>query len=342
MISEADNVMVWDGKRPGHYEVWYATFNHRPTSTGFWIRYTLESPLVGHGAPHATLWFAFFDARNPERNWAIHRPHPIGELVAEASPFQLAIGSDAVLRHDGMRGVLNGDAHSASWELAYTPCNFTHRHLPDLVYPRGFADTKVLSPNLIINLHGTVVVDGAIYTFDGDPGCQSHLWGRKHAHAWAWSHCNAFREDPTVCLETLSVRLRRGGLVLPTLSFVSLYLGSEVHHFRRVQDLPFTRASWETGLYHFTATNRRVKIEGELRCRPEDLVKTPYSDPDGEASFCHNTEVADCALTFSMRRSLASPFKRVHRLTSRGSAHFEYAARVPDGHVSKRHVGLSE
>jgi hypothetical protein len=341
MSTEADNAMVWDGQRGGHYEVWFATFNHRLTGTGYWIRYTLESPLEGQGEPHAILWFAFFDGKRPDRNWAIHRKLPIAELSAEPSPFKLAIGDDAVLRQDAMRGSIAGDAHSASWELAYTPCNFTHRHLPDLVYPRSFADTKVVSPNLIINLHGTVTVDGETHTFEGDPGCQSHLWGRKHAHAWAWSHCNTFREDPTACVETLSVRLRRGGLVLPTLSFVSLYLGSDVYHFRRFQDLPFTRGRWETGLYRFSAVRGRVKVEGELRCRPEDLIKTLYSDPDGEPSFCHNTEVADCALTLSMRRSLLAPFKRVHRLTSRGAAHFEYAARTPDGHVTRRHVSVT-
>jgi hypothetical protein len=337
MSSEADNRMVWDRRKAGHYEVWYATFNHRMTGTGFWIRYTLESPLPGHGQPHAQLWFAFFDAMSPARNWAVNRKLPISALAVDESPFRLRL-EEAELRHDGLSGSISGDAHSATWDLHYRPALFTHRHLPDVIYRTGFADTKLLSPNLIVNLTGVINVDGQIFNFDGDPGGQSHLWGRKHAHAWAWSHCNAFREDPTVCIETLSVRLRRAGIVLPTLSFLSLYLGSEVYHLRDFSDLPLRRGRWETGLYRFAGWNRRIKIEGEMRCRPEDLIKTMYSDPDGEASFCHNTEVADCSLTIWMRRSLTAPFRRAHRLTSRGAAHFEYAARVPDGHVTKRHV----
>jgi hypothetical protein len=340
MSTEPENRMVWDRQKAGHYEVWYATFNHRRTGTGYWIRYTLEAPLAGHGEPHCAVWFAFFDPANPERNFGINRRLPLSELHTEEAPFSLRL-DDSVLRHDGMRGAISGDAHVASWDLSYRPSVFLHRHLPDLVYETAFADTKVLSPNLIINPSGHVTVDGQTYTFDGEPGSQSHLWGRKHAHAWAWSHCNSFREDSTACLETLSVRLKRAGVVLPTMTFLSLYLGSEVYHLRRFENLLFTRGKWETGLYRFSGVGRRIKIEGEMRCRPEDLVRATYSDPDGEQSFCHNTEVADCALTVWTRRSLGAPFKKVNRLLSRGGAHFEYAARTPDGHVTKRHVALT-
>jgi hypothetical protein len=75
-----------------------------------------------------------------------------------------------------------------------------------------------------------------------------------------------------------------------------------------------------------------------MRCRLEDLVQTPYADPDGEASFCHNSEIADCSMTVWTRRSFASPFRKLCRLTARGSAHFEYGSRTPDGRVPRRHI----
>jgi hypothetical protein len=339
MSTERDNRMVWSWGKPGHYEVWYATFNHRPSGTGFWIRYTLHSPQAGHGEPHGQLWFAYFNARSPERSFAINRKVPLRELRHEADPFALRLGG-AELRHDSLQGGLEGDAHSASWDLAFMPAPFTHRHLPQSVYRHDFADTKVLSPNLMVNFNGTVTVDGETYHLDGEPGCQTHLWGRKHAHAWAWSHCNAFREDPTACLESLTVRLRRFGLVTPPLTFLSLYLGEDVFHFREFATLPVTYGRWETGLYKLRAVGHRVKLAGELRCRPEDLVRAAYTDPDGDALFCHNTEVADASLTVWTRRSLRSPFKRLCRLTSLGAAHFEYAGRAPDGHVTRRHVSV--
>ena len=94
----------------------------------------------------------------------------------------------------------------------------------------------------------------------------------------------------------------------------------------------------ETGLFRFSGVGRRIKIEGEMRCRPEDMVQAVYEDPDGEAVFCHNTEVADASLTFWIRRSLGAPFKKIGRLTSRGTGHFEYASRLPDGHITRRHI----
>jgi hypothetical protein len=339
MSTEKDNRMVWDRRKAGHYEVWYTTFNHKASGTGYWIRYTLSSPLPGHGSASCKLWFAFFDAERPERTWAINRKLPLGELVAESDPFMIQIG-EAVLKHGELRGELSGDAHTASWDLGFRPSPFTHHHLPDLVYQTDFADTKVLSPNLMVNINGRVKVDGETYTLDGDPGCQTHLWGSKRAHAYAWSHCNAFREDPTACLETLSVRLKRLGIVTPTLTMISLYLGNEVYHFKEWRSFLRTRGSWETGLYTFGGVGRRVKIEGEMRCRPEDLVQTAYTDPDGEPSFCHNTEVADASVTIWTRRSYGAPFRKLTRLTARNTAHFEYVGRSPDGQVTKRHVSV--
>ena len=337
MSTEIDNRMVWDQQQPGHYEVWYSTFNHRPSGTGFWIRYTLESPLSGHGEPYAQLWFAFFDSKQPEHNFAINRRFPADQLTAEKDPFCLNIG-DAVLRHGELRGAMQGDTHEVRWDLAFRPCLFTHHHLPELIYNTKFADTKVLSPNLIIHINGKITVDGREFELDAEPGCQTHLWGRKHAHAWAWGHCSAFREDPTACLELLSVKLKRLGLVTPTMTLLSLYLGSEVYHFNQFRVMPFTSGRWETGLYSFRATGRRVKIEGEMRCRPEDLIRAPYVDPDGEPSFCHNSEVADASLTVWTRRSSRSSFRKLCRLSARQTAHFEYAARSPDGHVTRQHV----
>jgi hypothetical protein len=331
--------MVWDRRRAGHYEVWYATFTDPGSRRGFWIRYTIDSPFPGHGDATCRVWFASFDPDDPGRNVAINRAYPLTLLQTSNDPFTIRMG-DNVLGHGMLRGELTGDAHLVAWDLAFRPSIFTHRHLPRAIYRTDFADTKVLSPNLMVNINGRVAVDDREYVLEAAPGCQTHLWGRKHAHAWAWSHCNAFREDPTACVETLTVRLKRLGVVSPPLTFLSLYLGSDVYHFRRFIDLARTRGRWETGLYRFSGVGRHIKIEGEMRCRPEDLVRAQYVDPDGDPSFCHNTEIGDASLTVWTRRALAAPFIRLCRLTSRGTAHFEYAGRIPDGQVLRKHTPI--
>src|SRR5262249_6340183 len=164
--SEADNRLQWTRSAEPHYEVYYVTFNHRPTQTGFWIRYTLESPT--HEPPYAELWFAAFDARDPDRNVAVRKRHSTADFEAQGSPFSLRIG-EAVFRHDGAVGAIRGAGHDVSWDLAWLAAERTHRWLPDVIYRTSFADTRVLSPNLDVPLRGRVVVARRELPLEGAP-----------------------------------------------------------------------------------------------------------------------------------------------------------------------------
>ncbi len=337
------NRMRWE-RQPGHSEVWYATLSHLASETGFWIRYTLEAPKPGHGTPYAQLWFARFDARNPERTFGVNRKFPIAELRHEVEPFRVRIeGSE--LRHDGMKGALAGAGHSASWDLRWQPSPTLHLHLPDASYKGRWADTQVLSPNLNVAAHGQITVDGERYELAGDPLGQTHLWGRKHAYSWAWSHCNAFQGDRGAALETLTVRLRRGSIVLPKLTLLSLYLdGSDPDRieFRDFWKLPMTRSEYGTGRYHLLASSAQFRVEAELTCRPEDMLLTEYVDPDGDPAFCHNTECADARVSVWRRSPFVGRFRAWRTLESRRGAHFEWGARAGDPLVKKRHVTVDE
>lgn len=337
-MPETDNLRVWDGSRRGHYEVWYLTLNHRPSRTGFWIRYTLESPRTGHGDPYGQLWFAAFDAADPARTFAINRRFPIAEMRAEQGPFAVELPG-AQLRHDAARGQLTGGGHDASWDLAWAPDARTHLHLPGVMYRRGgVGDTTVLSPNLDVAYRGSITVDGRRLELSGEPGCQTHLWGRKHAHAWAWGHCNGFTDRPGAAFESLTVRLKRRGRVLPPMTLLCLRLDGQEHRFTDFKNVPFNRGGWSTGNYWFQATGARVRVEGEFSCRPDDMVVAPYADPDGEASFCSNTEVADLRLVVSDRTLRG--WRERETLLAPGTGHFEIGARERDPAVVKDHVSV--
>ncbi len=334
-MGEADNRMRWDRGR-GHYEVWYLTLNHLASGAGFWVRYTLEAPL--RGQPSGQLWFAYFDAREPSRGFAINRKFPGTDPESGKTPFWLRVGS-ATLCHGSATGSIEGSGRSAAWELEWTPAEQAHLHLPRLAYRARFADTKVLSPTLQARFRGRIRIDGRELALNGDPGCQTHLWGRKHAHSWAWSHCSSFREDPGAALETVTVRLRRLGLLLPPISFLWLRAGGRDYSFRELHAIPLTRGRWETGAYRLSAYGLRAKLEAELTCRPGALVRASYFDPDGEPAFCHNTEVADCRARIWHRRGLR--YETVAELTAERSAHFEYAGRTADPAVVREHVTLA-
>jgi Tocopherol cyclase len=331
--------MRWE-RQPGHYEVWYATFSHLPSQTGYWIRYTLESPKPGHGTPYAELWFARFDPRAPERTFGFHRRTAIAELKQDNEPWRLRIG-DAELRDDGMKGALAGAGHAVSWDLRWQPSPTVHRHLPDMVYRGTWADTQVVAPHLNVAAHGHVIVDGERVELDAAPLGQSHVWGRKHAYSWAWSHCNAFEGDRGAALETLTVRLRRGSVVLPKLTMLTLRLdGSEpdLVEFRDFWKMPLARSEYGTGRYHLLASGAEFRVEAELTCRAEDMLLTEYVDPDGDPAFCHNTECADARVVVHRRSPFVGRFREWRTLRSARGAHFEWGARAGDPMVKKRHI----
>lgn len=332
--GEADNRRRWDG-RPGHYEVWYLTLNHRASRTGAWLRYTLEAPVAGQA--HAALWFAHFDARDPDRTFAIHREFPVDELVAQERPFAVAVPG-GLLCHDRARGALSGAGHTASWDLRWPPAERTFRQLPSLFYLRGgLGGTTMLSPNLHVPMSGWIEADGRRFELASEPGCQTHLWGRKHAHSWAWGHCNAFEGRPDLVFETLTARLERRGRVLPPLTVLSLHLGDEVLRWNRLHDVATARGQYGTGFYRFSAVAPRCRVEGEFSCHPRDMVQAEYRDPDGSAIHCANTEIADLRLTLFRRLAPLGRWREAARLVAPRAGHFEVAGRERDPAIAEPH-----
>jgi hypothetical protein len=332
-----DNVMVWDRKRSGHYEVWYLTFNHPASRTGFWLRHVIEAPDLG--APYAQVWFGYFDGRDPRKNFALHDTHPIAELHDAAAPFRIAIGASEI-GHDHARGAIEGAGHSARWDLTWLPAAATHHHLPGVFYKRPLGGTTVLSPNLDVPLRGTVVVDGVTVTLDGAPGGQTHLWGKKHAHAWAWGHCNAFEGRRGATLETLSARINRRGIVTPPLTVLALYLDGETLKFTELHNLPLNRGRFGTGRYEFSARSADVRITGAFRCRPEDMVLSEYHDPDGDRLYNTFSAVADLEVKVERRSTFFARWNEQARLVAPQAGTFEVAGRSADPAIEKRHVSL--
>lgn len=336
-MTAQDNVMVWDHQQAGHYEVWYLTCNHNPTRTGFWIRYVIEAPRAGE--PYGMLWFAAFDADDPTRTVALHTRVPITSLKDAAVPFAIQLGG-AELRDDRARGRLAGAGHDVSWDLAWVPSPRTHRHLPDLIYRTAFADTRALAPNLDVPVRGRIVVDGRRFDLDDMPGGQTHLWGRKHAHAWAWGHCNNFDDRRGVALEALSVVVKKRGVTTPPLTLLALYLDGEAHRLTELRHTLLNRGQFGTARFVFSARSSTIRLAGEFRCRPDDMVLAPYVDPDGEPCFCANSCVAHLELTVRRRSSRFGRFAPPERLVSSAGAHFEVAGREPDPAIVRAHASL--
>src|SRR6185369_9637235 len=116
------------------------------------------------------------------------------------------------------------------------PAAAPHLHLPRAAYRSRLPDTLVLAPHLDARARGHVTVDGERHELR----------------------------------EALSVRLRRGPVVLPRLTMLSLTLDGETLSFREPWELPLARAEWTTGRYALSAAGATARVEIELTCRPED------------------------------------------------------------------------
>jgi hypothetical protein len=66
------------------------------------------------------------------------------------------------------------------------------------------------------------------------------------------------------------------------------------------------------------------------------MIRARYEDPDGDARYCHNSEVASCRLVLFERR--AGGFDELAVLESNGTTHAEWSGRTPARSVTTEHV----
>ena len=329
-VNFADNLCRWDRRSAGHYEVWFITLNHRASQQGFWFRYTLESPL--DSGPRAALWAAAFDRANPELNTGLKRECEIDDFSFEGrEAFSLRIldGSFSASRATGR--IDQGDRQIA-WDLRFAPNEKTYHHvkpaLNRLMRPSSF----VCSPNLDTRFSGIVSVDGREHLIEDEPGCQSHLWGRKRVDEWVWVHSNAFDKHPETVFEGLAALPRRAGRTLPPIQTLYLRHRGEEHRFTRLRMAEQWKRNLGIGYWSFAATSTRLHIEGVAQCRLRDMMQVEYSDPDGERLYCLNSEVANLKIRL-FHRVRGVRWRHVETINARSTAHLEHASREADPNV---------
>jgi hypothetical protein len=326
-----DNLCRWDGRSAPHYEVWFITLNHRASQRGFWFRYTLEAP-AGSSAkdePVAGVWAAAFCRATPDDNIGLKRLYNIDQFEFEREQdFGVRIG-EALLSSTRAAGSVQRGGHSIEWDLSYVPCESTYHHASKAVIRLARPSSFVCSPNLDTRFSGRIVVDGKRIKLEEEPGCQSHLWGRKHVDDWVWVHSNAFEKHPGTVFEGLAARPRRAGRTL--LPIQSLYLRhrGEEYRFVRLRLAEQWQRKLGMGFWSFSAMNTRVYIEGVAQCRLRDMLQAEYSDPDGERLYCINSEVANLKIRL-FRRTHGVRWRHVETIKAYATAHLEHAGRAPE------------
>ncbi len=312
-MTERDNRPRWDGKR-GRYEVWHLTMSEPSGSTGYWIRYSLRSPVAG--PPERKLWFARFDRDDPSRIFGING-------FAEGRPVQgpsFGVG-DALLDAGAARGSLKGGGHDVTWDVRWPTGQPTFRILPPAFYRGSLAPTRPLSPNPDVRFGGSIEIDGESIDLDGFAGQQGHLEGTRHAERWAWAHCNAFGQEG-YAFQALSAQGRRGPFLTPMLTFGGLRIDGTWERLRG----SVSRRGWSLGIWRVHLASPTYRVDGEIRAPWDLLVRARYLDPDDTPRWCHNSEVASSRLLVWERRE--DGWQQLAELVSDGTTHAEWAGKT--------------
>lgn len=326
----SDNQCRWDGSTAPHYEVWFLTLNHRASQRGFWFRYCLESPSgCDHTSASASLWAAIFNRRSPEQNLGLRREYSIDQFTFERQEGSILKLGDGSFSPGRVAGRVDEGAHCIEWDLSYAPCETTYHHVPRAVIRLARPSSFVCSPNLDTRFTGRILIDGESIVLNQEPGCQSHLWGRKHVDDWVWVHSNAFEKHPGTVFEGLAARPRRAGQMLPPVQSLYLRHRGEEHRFVRLRLAEQWQRKMGMGYWSFSAMNTRFYIEGAAQCRLRDMLQAEYADPDGEHLYCINSEVANLKIRL-FRRVRGVHWRHMETIKSYGTAHLEHASRASD------------
>jgi hypothetical protein len=328
-MRPSPNALRWDGG-PGHYEVYYVTLTDPETGVGLWIRYTMLAPLADVDvAPSAALWFLAMDPR-PGRTRTVGRKAtlPIERMTARQDPFELRIG-DATLSDRRM----SGSFEDVAWDLHWTPLGHPYEHVHPVLQRTGIAKTVLTLPHADLTIDGTAEIGGERLELRGARGGQAHLWGSKHASAWAWVHCNDFStidgapSDGDFVDGVSVVVPRLGREVGPSTPVVARIDGRD---FRSISPLRVVTNPSVFGLtgWHFKAIDGSRKLVGTVDADRAQLAGVTYIDPDGDRAYCYNSETATMHLHVYERARQVGGWAHRKTLVSRGRAHFEYAQRT--------------
>jgi hypothetical protein len=289
--QELDNMVRWDGKRRPFYETYYLKLHSRGLGRGLWIRHGVLAPRRDLGPPSVSVWATVFREGAPPV--AVKETVMADQATIDRDIFFFQAGESAIY-NNGARGRAASGGHEVQWDLQFFPNETSERLYPASFYHLPFPKTKFLSPNWSVRVSGEIAVDGERLRLHEAPGCQAHLWGTQYAERWAWTHCNAFSEDPDAVFEALSGQVRVGKKLLRPLTALCLRLGDgRTLRFNRLSQLLFNRSDYTLESWELAGHRGHYRLKATVQNRPAEMVGVTYTDPGGAKLYCYHAESAD-------------------------------------------------
>jgi len=321
-----DGVRFDASSRRDHVESYFLKINDPSGARALWVKATI---LLARGKePIAERWAIAFERGAP--------------AVAAKSTIAFEdarFADDAIdIALDGLELTRTHARARPTDDIAFDLL-IEDRSAPFVFYPYArmyegtFPSSKFTSPMPNLRARGTVRMGDRAWNIDGWRGLLGHNWGRKHALAYAWGHCNVWDGDHAddasrdVVFEGLSARVRVGPLTTPTTTLVALRIGESTHMITHVSELLRNRGGMTYRRWRFSARDQSVSVRGELFAETDDMVGLHYENPDGAMTYCLNSKLARARLEIDERG------KKTRVLESRAAA-LEIGTRDPNHGVA--------
>jgi hypothetical protein len=272
----------WRGKA-GRLEVWYATLSDPVTHAGLWVHCETVAPVFGE--PYAHGWVTWFPADGPPLTERFG-PEPVQPAAGDAGsgPWFDAAGARVAPEE------LTGRAGILTWLLSWKDAGAPLWTFPRVAWERQLLPGAqvVLAPTA--DFAGSLSVGDTTHRLDGWRGNVAHIYGHGNAKRWGWIHADLGDGD---VLEAVTAVSHKPGLRrLPPLAFVRFRIDGKDWP---AGNLPSLRMRTTLGLRHWQLEGRidGRKVLIRVDQPAERCVSLGYSDPDGGAAVCTNTEQAD-------------------------------------------------
>lgn len=273
-----------------HYESYFLKAHHPTEPRALWLRHTVHQRP---GEPvTASVWLTLFDA-------SAATPVRAGKVTVGADELAAPDGvyariGDCEVGPGHARGRMETAGLGISWDLAIETQDEELRLLPaDWMYEAKLPRTKTVTP------HPAAVINGRLggELLNGWVGLLSHNWGSEHAERWIWMHCGQFAgRGRDTWIELVLGRLRIGRWTVPWVASGALSLEGGRRHLGGPARLRGTRVDETPTGARFVVTGDGVRVEGEIRARPEDMVVWRYADPVGPEHHSAHSSIADLRL----------------------------------------------
>jgi len=307
----------------GFYESFFQRANHPTRPLAFWIRYTIFSPKNHPEQAIGESWAVFFNGET-KHHTVLKKEVPIAKCNFSPSHFFVKV-DDAELSPFQLRGNLENDLESLSWDLSYqgkAPPLFLFQ---DRYYQGNFPAGKVLTGSPFAKYRGTFGVNGEKIEIQDWIGSQNHNWGSKHNDFYVWTQVSGFEQAPETFLEASSARLKLGPFLLPPLTPLVLRHKGKEFRLNNLRECLFTKTSFRYFTWEFRTQNSEIEIEGKISAPRESFVGLTYYNPPGGSKYCLNSKLAACELILKYKKQ-----NKTERLLNTQSTAFEILTQAQD------------